>query len=70
MITCVYFYLPVFTCNSQEDPDDPDDIQVCRESLEVLTVCLSLYPAAIEVLNKDRAWQIFIIDILLLSRSR
>ena len=49
---------------------DAEDIAVCREALEVLSVCLALCPNALEVLNKDKAWQTFIIDLLLLSRSR
>ena len=47
-----------------------DDTQVCKEALEVLAVALTLCPQALDGLNKDKAWQTFIIDILLLSRSR
>ena len=47
-----------------------DDTQVCREALEVLAVALTLNPQALDGLNKDKAWQTFIIDILLLSKSR
>jgi ubiquitin carboxyl-terminal hydrolase 9/24 len=47
-----------------------EDINVCREALEVLCVCLALYPAGLEALNKDKAWQVFIIDLLLLCKSR
>ena len=45
-------------------------VQVCREALEVLTVCLVVCPQALEALNKDKAWQTFIIDLLLLCKSR
>ena len=54
---------------SAKDPDQ-EDIQVCREALEVLTVCLVVCPQALEALNKDKAWQTFIIDLLLLCKSR
>jgi ubiquitin carboxyl-terminal hydrolase 9/24 len=49
---------------------DADDVAVCREALEVLTICLALCPEAVEIMFKDRAWQTFIIDILLICRSR
>ena len=51
-------------------PAESEDTAVCRESLEVLSVCLALCPQALEALNKDKAWQTFIIDLLLLCRSR
>ncbi|XP_067668544.1 ubiquitin carboxyl-terminal hydrolase 9X-like [Haliotis asinina] len=50
-------------------PSDMEDIGVAREALEVLTVCLALFPAALDALHKDKAWQCFIIDLLLLCRS-
>ena len=49
---------------------DQEDVFVAREALEVLTVCLALCPTALDALNKDRAWQAFIIDLLLLCKSR
>lgn len=49
---------------------EPEDIEVTREALELLSVCLALCPAALESLNKDKAWQIFIIDLLLLCKNR
>ena len=55
------------------DPEkviDPEDMVVCREALEVLTVCLAVCPLALDNLNKDKAWQTFIIDLLLLSKSK
>ena len=54
----------------QEKQADAEDVAVCREALELLTVCLALHPQTIETLNKDKAWQNFIIDILILCRSR
>ena len=49
---------------------DADDVAVCREALEVLAICLALCPEATEILFKERTWQSFIIDILLLCRNR
>jgi len=49
---------------------DADDVAVCREALEVLSVCLALYPDAVDVLYKERVWQTFIIDVLLVCRNR
>ncbi|OWF40886.1 probable ubiquitin carboxyl-terminal hydrolase FAF-X isoform X2 [Mizuhopecten yessoensis] len=49
-----------------KDHTDFDDLTVAREALEVLTVCLALCPPALDALNKDKAWQIFIKDLLLL----
>ena len=49
---------------------DADDVAVCREALEVLSVCLALCPDAVDVLYKERVWQTFIIDVLLVCRNR
>lgn len=49
---------------------DVDDVAVCREALEVLSVCLAICPDAVDVLYKERVWQTFIIDILLVCRNR
>ena len=49
---------------------DPEDLSVAREAMEVLTVCMLLCPSATETLNKDKAWQLFIIDNLLSCRHR
>ncbi|CAH1782281.1 unnamed protein product [Owenia fusiformis] len=57
--------------NSQSNKQpDQEDISLCREALEVLTVCLALSPTTLEALIKDKAWQCFIIDLLLLCKSR
>ena len=49
---------------------DADDVAVCREALEVLSVSLALCPDAVEVFFKERIWQTFIIDVLLVCRNR
>ena len=54
----------------QNGPLDPEDIALARESLEVLTIALMLCPNAVETLTKDRLWQWFIIDMILICRSR
>ncbi|KAK6195512.1 hypothetical protein SNE40_000926 [Patella caerulea] len=48
---------------------DCEDMVVAREAMEVLTVCLALCPSALESLNKDKAWQSFITDLLLICKS-
>ena len=47
-----------------------EDVSVSGEAMEVLTVCLALCPQALEALNKEKAWQAFIVDLLLLCGSR
>ncbi|XP_066267004.1 ubiquitin carboxyl-terminal hydrolase 9X-like isoform X4 [Branchiostoma lanceolatum] len=49
---------------------DSEDVQVCKEALEVLTVSLALCPVALEALSKDKVWQCVIIDLLLHCKSR
>lgn len=53
-----------------EENTEPEDIEVTKEALELLSVSLALCPAALESLNKDKAWQCFIIDLLLLCKNR
>ena len=56
---------------TQGKQPDQEDVNVAREALEVLTVSLALCPSALEnSLSKDKAWQNFIIDLLLLCKSR
>ncbi|XP_039296311.1 LOW QUALITY PROTEIN: probable ubiquitin carboxyl-terminal hydrolase FAF-X [Nilaparvata lugens] len=47
-----------------------DDILVCREALEVLTVSLVLSPNCLESLIREPMWQTFIIDLLLCANNR
>ncbi|XP_025080256.1 LOW QUALITY PROTEIN: probable ubiquitin carboxyl-terminal hydrolase FAF-X [Pomacea canaliculata] len=49
---------------------DMEDISVAREALETLAVCLALCPSAFDALHKDKGWQCFIIDLLLLCRTK
>ena len=49
---------------------DSDDIALCRESLDVLTLAIALYPQCLDVLSKDKSWHQFIIDIVLLNKIR
>ncbi len=50
-------------------PED-DDVNLCCEALEVLTIAIALFPQSIESLNKDRSWHNFIIDLTLVSKVR
>ncbi|KFO22512.1 Putative ubiquitin carboxyl-terminal hydrolase FAF-Y [Fukomys damarensis] len=50
--------------NGSHEPEMEDE-QVCCEALEVMTLCIALIPTALDILNKEIAWQTFIIDLLL-----
>ncbi|XP_039251519.2 ubiquitin carboxyl-terminal hydrolase 9X-like [Styela clava] len=47
-----------------------ESILLCQEALEVLTIMLATYPPALESLHKDKSWQKFVIDLLLLCPNR
>lgn len=49
---------------------DNEDVALCREAMEVLTLAIALYPKCLENLVKDKSWHNFIIDLVLLSRVR
>ncbi|CAG0892062.1 unnamed protein product, partial [Darwinula stevensoni] len=54
-------------------PDrDPEDLILCRETLETLSVAVALQPQCLEVLVQDPSfgWSLHILDLLLLSSSR
>ncbi|XP_010884632.2 probable ubiquitin carboxyl-terminal hydrolase FAF-X isoform X3 [Esox lucius] len=55
--------------NASKEPDGEDE-QVCCESLEVMTLCFALLPTALDTLSKEKAWQSFIIDLLLHCHSK
>ncbi|XP_061580204.1 probable ubiquitin carboxyl-terminal hydrolase FAF-X isoform X1 [Cololabis saira] len=55
--------------NAAKEPDGEDE-QVCCEALEVMTLCFALMPTALDTLSKEKAWQTFIIDLLLHCHSR
>ncbi|XP_049729318.1 probable ubiquitin carboxyl-terminal hydrolase FAF-X isoform X6 [Loxodonta africana] len=55
--------------NAGNEPDLEDE-QVCCEALEVMTLCFALIPTALDALGKEKAWQTFIIDLLLHCHSR
>ncbi|XP_022160014.1 probable ubiquitin carboxyl-terminal hydrolase FAF-X [Myzus persicae] len=47
-----------------------EDICVCKEALEVLTLCLFLKPNYLSQLMEKKDWQIFLIDLILLANNR
>ncbi|KAG8178428.1 hypothetical protein JTE90_019137 [Oedothorax gibbosus] len=51
-------------------PVDPEEIELCREALDVLTICLALCPEALDTLMKEKSWHQFIIDLLLICKNR
>ncbi|XP_057193293.1 probable ubiquitin carboxyl-terminal hydrolase FAF-X isoform X1 [Triplophysa rosa] len=55
--------------NAGNEPDAEDE-QVCCEALEVMTMCFALLPTALDALGKEKAWQTFIIDLLLHCQSK
>ncbi|XP_057352255.1 probable ubiquitin carboxyl-terminal hydrolase FAF-X isoform X2 [Manis pentadactyla] len=55
--------------NASNEPDTEDE-QVCCEGFEVMTLCFALLPTALDALSKERAWQTFIIDLLLHCPSK
>uniref|UniRef100_A0A8C7RPG5 Ubiquitin specific peptidase 9 n=1 Tax=Oncorhynchus mykiss TaxID=8022 RepID=A0A8C7RPG5_ONCMY len=55
--------------NVVKEPDGEDE-QVCCEALEVMTLCFALLPTALDTLSKEKAWQTFIIDLLLHCHSK
>lgn len=46
------------------------DTTVCRESLECLSLFFSLVPNAIELLNQEKHWRTFLVDMCLQCASR
>lgn len=65
----VHFYFHFFQTNAAKEPDGEDE-QVCCEALEVMTLCFALMPTALDTLSKEKAWQTFIIDLLLHCHSK
>uniref|UniRef100_A0AAR2KQD2 ubiquitinyl hydrolase 1 n=1 Tax=Pygocentrus nattereri TaxID=42514 RepID=A0AAR2KQD2_PYGNA len=55
--------------NAGNEPDAEDE-QVCCEALEAMTLCFALMPTALDTLSKEKAWQTFIIDLLLHCQSK
>ncbi|KZC06489.1 putative ubiquitin carboxyl-terminal hydrolase FAF-X [Dufourea novaeangliae] len=58
--------------NDKEPLNNPDnnDVLVCKEALEVLTIALVLNQSALASLPRDKMWHTFLIDLVLLSPSR
>lgn len=59
----------ILQTNAGNEPDAEDE-QVCCEALEVMTLCFALMPTALDALSKEKAWQTFIIDLLLHCQSK
>jgi hypothetical protein len=59
----------ILQTNAGNEPDLEDE-QVCCEALEVMTLCFALIPTALDALSKEKAWQTFIIDLLLHCHSK
>ncbi|KAF5307812.1 hypothetical protein FQR65_LT06684 [Abscondita terminalis] len=48
----------------------PDDILLCKEALELLSIALVLNPSSLEVLCRDKQFPTFLTDLVLLNPSR
>ncbi|XP_051561998.1 probable ubiquitin carboxyl-terminal hydrolase FAF-X isoform X1 [Myxocyprinus asiaticus] len=59
----------VLQTNAGNEPDAEDE-QVCCEALEVMTLCFAQLPTALDTFSKEKAWQTFIIDLLLHCQSK
>lgn len=71
----IFFYIHfvpscLFSQTNAGNEPDMDDEQVCCEALEVMTLCFALIPTALDALSKEKAWQTFIIDLLLHCHSK
>ncbi|XP_060775080.1 probable ubiquitin carboxyl-terminal hydrolase FAF-X isoform X3 [Neoarius graeffei] len=55
--------------NAGNEPDMEDEL-LCCEALETMTLCFALMPTALDTLSKEKAWQTFIIDLLLHCQSK
>lgn len=45
-------------------------LTLSREAMETLTLAIALHPEAMDVLGKDKTWQAFVIDLVLLCREQ
>ncbi|CAB4054352.1 USP9_24 [Lepeophtheirus salmonis] len=48
----------------------PEQISLCKEAMEILTLAIALYPPSLDKLNKEKMWHQFIIDMILLSNLK
>lgn len=60
----------IFQTTNGSNELEVEDEQVCGEALEVMTLCFALLPTALDTLSKEKAWQTFIIDLLLHCPSK
>ncbi|XP_011304639.1 probable ubiquitin carboxyl-terminal hydrolase FAF-X [Fopius arisanus] len=54
----------------EQKTPDANDVLVCKEALEVLTIALVLNPSALSSLTKEKLWHTFLTDLVLGSPSR
>ncbi|XP_053493585.1 probable ubiquitin carboxyl-terminal hydrolase FAF-X isoform X4 [Ictalurus furcatus] len=60
----------IYEKNNAGNEPDMEDEQVCCVALETMTLCFALIPTALDTLSKEKAWQTFIIDLLLHCQSK
>jgi ubiquitin carboxyl-terminal hydrolase 9/24 len=56
--------------DSLMENSNTDDVSVCREALECLSLSLCLVPNALETLNQEKHWRTFIVDLVLMCGNR
>ena len=56
--------------DSGEEDEDSPSVRLACVALEVLSVCLSLHSGSVTLVQRDRNWQGFIADLLLICKNR
>lgn len=69
-LSCLHSPQEMHNSHLQGKMPDPDDVVLCREALQVLTVSLVLNCKVMDTFMKDQLWHTFIIDLLLLAKHR
>ncbi|KAK6644525.1 hypothetical protein RUM43_000792 [Polyplax serrata] len=69
-LSCLHSPQEMHNSHLQGKMPDPDDVILCREALQVLTVSLVLNCKVMDTYIKDSLWHTFIIDLLLLAKHR
>lgn len=69
-LSCLHSPQEMHNAHLQCKMPEPDDVIMCREALQVLTVSLVLNYKTMDSFIKDPLWHTFIIDLLLLAKHR
>ncbi|KAL0281150.1 UNVERIFIED_CONTAM: hypothetical protein PYX00_002224 [Menopon gallinae] len=69
-LSCLHSPQEMHNAHLQGKIPEPDDVIMCREALQVLTLSLVLNYKMMDSFMKDQIWHTFIIDLLLLAKHR